>query len=641
MKIKRTPIKTLPSLPPELINIIDHLLTGGPISRWTVKEWKFPKSDFFQFVSVLNLFDDKLDSLCKTYELNVHIQNKPFDENDKQTLLSILNFTRLLFDNCSNRNLYNSYEYLNSLLYTTDIDILEATLALLLKPAQRMNNPTAAQSNFSIKDETVITELAKNGDITLFTSNETTNVKKLSASFYKEEGGELETIDVSLSAKPDQDIFWETVNKHQIPSGYHFELLNKIRLANHNHSISTRRQLLKIRLMSIVILGRDKNRKGNASHTMPEATAQNRLYIYEPNLTAQIVQLLSFENQIPTDIQTYALYALDAIARHKMKLTEVLNTLNAAANHGILLHTLRQLSSGPVFPQAFLDAFFTLLSFLIDTVAGGQMLSSAGIVNACVHIIDNEHAKPNVLTKVISVLDIAFDSLENAYPNFFHSNGLNASISALKIQVDICVSEPQHHDSTILVKTILRFIIRMIKSSHAGSTLRNLMETSVPLILTKIMDQQKLVGSTMFGLALSLYASYIHMEPTSLTVLEELQVPQTFLKAFMAYEGYCDVNLLLNVIDAFSATCLSEQGLDMFQEIQPLPYFFKLMSSEHFLKNPVEVTETSEIGGEMSELVRHQPALKVQMFSCIHTMLQKVVTLGKSELPEDETIYYP
>lgn len=41
----------------------------------------------------------------------------------------------------------------------------------------------------------------------------------------------------------------------------------------------------------------------------------------------------------------YALYALDAIARHRIKLAEVLNALNAAANHGILLHTLRRLSN--------------------------------------------------------------------------------------------------------------------------------------------------------------------------------------------------------------------------------------------------------------------------------------------------------
>ncbi len=37
----------------------------------------------------------------------------------------------------------------------------------------------------------------------------------------------------------------------------------------------------------------------NIAHTMPETTAQNRLYIYEPNLIMQITQLVCYDNHIP------------------------------------------------------------------------------------------------------------------------------------------------------------------------------------------------------------------------------------------------------------------------------------------------------------------------------------------------------
>lgn len=53
------------------------------------------------------------------------------------------------------------------------------------------------------------------------------------------------------------------------------------------------------------------------------------------------------------------------------------------------------------YPQSFLDAFFTLLSYLTDTTIGGQMLSSAGIVNVSIHIIDNESIHPNVKSQHI------------------------------------------------------------------------------------------------------------------------------------------------------------------------------------------------------------------------------------------------
>lgn len=119
-----------------------------------------------------------------------------------------------------------------------------------------MSNPTAAHSNFSIQKDKVITELARSGDI--ISSNDIQQENKIVMSYYKEEEmGELETIEYTIvpEKENDLDLFWTLVEKYQVPSEYHFELLNKIRLANHNNSISARRQLLKIRLMSIIILG--------------------------------------------------------------------------------------------------------------------------------------------------------------------------------------------------------------------------------------------------------------------------------------------------------------------------------------------------------------------------------------------------
>jgi E3 ubiquitin-protein ligase HUWE1 len=37
---------------------------------------------------------------------------------------------------------------------------------------------------------------------------------------------------------------------------------------------------------------------------------------------------------------------LDGIARHRTKVTEVLSAFNASANHGVLMHILRQFSQG-------------------------------------------------------------------------------------------------------------------------------------------------------------------------------------------------------------------------------------------------------------------------------------------------------
>ena len=57
----------------------------------------------------MNRFDVILESINKKYELK-HIQVINFDEDTKNLLLSILTFTRYLWENCINRNIYNSYE---------------------------------------------------------------------------------------------------------------------------------------------------------------------------------------------------------------------------------------------------------------------------------------------------------------------------------------------------------------------------------------------------------------------------------------------------------------------------------------------------------------------------------------------------
>jgi hypothetical protein len=119
-----------------------------------------------------------------------------------------------------------------------------------------MSNPTAAHSNFSIQKDKVITELARSGDI--ISSNDTQQENKLVMSYYKEEEmGELETIEYTIvpEKENDLDLFWALVKKYQVPREYHFELLNKIRLTNHKNNNNITRQLLKIRFMSIVILG--------------------------------------------------------------------------------------------------------------------------------------------------------------------------------------------------------------------------------------------------------------------------------------------------------------------------------------------------------------------------------------------------
>ena len=57
---------------------------------------------------MLNKFDEILEQLVKKYKLKDGPQTTPFEEQDEETLLGILDFSRLLIEQCGNRSLYAS-----------------------------------------------------------------------------------------------------------------------------------------------------------------------------------------------------------------------------------------------------------------------------------------------------------------------------------------------------------------------------------------------------------------------------------------------------------------------------------------------------------------------------------------------------
>ncbi|KAF2201941.1 hypothetical protein GQ43DRAFT_480293 [Delitschia confertaspora ATCC 74209] len=134
------------------------------------KQWPFPRGDIYHWIPVLDRFDRILELFNKEYGLVEGLQKEPFQrrlllkgddaegaplvpehvandgvldklhipqDGDRELIEQILNFTRLLMENCGNRSLYSSSEHLNNLLHTSSVTLLKATLRLGLRLAQR------------------------------------------------------------------------------------------------------------------------------------------------------------------------------------------------------------------------------------------------------------------------------------------------------------------------------------------------------------------------------------------------------------------------------------------------------------------------------------------------------------------------
>ncbi|KAG9244021.1 hypothetical protein BJ878DRAFT_422297 [Calycina marina] len=117
--------------------------------------WPFPRGDLYHWIPLLNRFDRILEQACKLYKLEEGPQTSDFGililmkevtnaeaqekepVGDLTLLLSIIGFSRMLLRNCGNRSLYASSQYLDGLLNTTSLPLLEATLFLTSELAQR------------------------------------------------------------------------------------------------------------------------------------------------------------------------------------------------------------------------------------------------------------------------------------------------------------------------------------------------------------------------------------------------------------------------------------------------------------------------------------------------------------------------
>lgn len=155
------------------------------------------------------------------------------------------------------------------LFNTFDIDVLQQVLYFMIRPAQRLNNPKAIRSSFTVPQDKVI-EIIRgwnqiSSDLLSIAQDRleiTSKMMTLNLQFYRtsdtEEG--LQTISYTLNQndleKTDIEVFTQLVDQYNVPKENQFELANRIRIIKHLNQPTTRRQLLCIRILSIAIMGK-------------------------------------------------------------------------------------------------------------------------------------------------------------------------------------------------------------------------------------------------------------------------------------------------------------------------------------------------------------------------------------------------
>ncbi|KAJ7579230.1 hypothetical protein C8J56DRAFT_339945 [Mycena floridula] len=686
--------------PPQVTELITKLVQTPddelPEVLGKIAVWIWPRSDLNAWIKVLNKFDAILERLIITYDVD-KLQVNSFSPEDKKTLLEILRFERLLLENSTNRKMYNSYDRINSLLFTEDLDILTSTLKLLLRPSQQYSAQPSVSQALHIStprlqslarrwpylreygvDLVHVASIMGTSEIDALP----TEAREVHFTFYRTEGRPSEQAmdtdaptsprkpsaptrgavvihidEKTLNTKRAIDILADAIETYSLPDSEKFELLCRIRTAQSLRKSTgeqqdteilqvERERLVSIRLLAIAIFG----------HTHPESQATSALFLYEPDLIVHVAELLQVDRGVPLGVQTVALAALDALARYRGKLQEVLTSVNAGVNHGILMALLRKTIAHVAqpdsnMPHSFVEALLAFVTFVAANVSGGNMIVGAGLIPLLIQLIDNKvPARLPIVSKAMQLVDNVLYSFTNAFQLFTSSRGMETLVERISYEVELDITEHgdvnksreiygSHGEIPVaraaVLKHILRSLHRMMQNSGTAEGLRGLIDSSILKSIKRIIEFRGLFGPSVLPIAINIMATFVHNEPSSLSVIQEAGLPESFYKSIeVGLEP--SIEVIQAIPNAIGALCLNDVGqAQLSGRPSIIPAIFSIFTSDRHLKVLLDKENAVLIGTSIDELIRHHPSLKVPVFEAIKATLSKIEDLGNAYVPAD------
>jgi E3 ubiquitin-protein ligase HUWE1 len=235
----------------------------------------------------------------------------------------------------------------------------------------------------------------------------------------------------TLISKPTMQVLADAIEAHGVPDSEKFELLCRIRTAA---SLASGRQedrtkLVIIRLIALAIF----------CHTHNETQANASLFMYEPDLVSHVAEVLQLERGIPVPVLTAGIAALDALARYRARITEVLAAVNAGVNHGILMallrHTIADIANPESsLPHSYLDALLSFVTFLASHGSGGNMVVAAGLVPLLIQTIENRlPSRLQVVSKTMQLVDNVLYGFANAFQLFVGGHGVDVLVNRIEV----------------------------------------------------------------------------------------------------------------------------------------------------------------------------------------------------------------
>jgi hypothetical protein len=143
------------------------------------------------------------------------------------------------------------------------------------------------------------------------------------------------------------EILQQLVKKFQIPAKYHFPLFCRIRLVKAFPHLSSRTQIIHVRLLSFIILGNILGVTIKLIFVAQAALINDTAWLTgffraEPDFLPEAVEILNSEKPIPANIRATTIRSLAALIADSTRLSAVLAVTGCHLHHGVLPTILRR-----------------------------------------------------------------------------------------------------------------------------------------------------------------------------------------------------------------------------------------------------------------------------------------------------------
>ncbi|KAJ5102585.1 hypothetical protein N7532_003114 [Penicillium argentinense] len=370
-----------------------------------------------------------------------------------------------------------------------------------------------------------------------------------------------------ISAGKAEDIL--ATNVPHLPLESKYELLQKVRVAQAlSGSRETREQILSIRVLAVT----------NLAYVQTESAFQQKILQYDLEqskrlqLTYQLAELVhlgaSGDLAVSRTLQTLAIQALDALAKHKSRAVDVCGALSVNVNHGVLMFLTRKVvnelgtendGTDDSYHDEWRDALLALLRTLPSSSSRTpETLVAAGLIPMFVDILTLRTDKARrVYSRIMEFLDTFVHAVRDALATLTTAKGFDAISDLIDFETKTAFENvsngagfPDRYKNPSIdyqipyfqqqtLRWMFRFVNHIMQHNGGGfdRVLRNLIDS--PQLLTSlrlVFENARIFGSHVWSNAVNILSSFIHNEPTSYAVIAEAGLSKSLLAAVMGRE---------------------------------------------------------------------------------------------------------